>query len=408
MGARDVTWSCVDSLWPPGSGQLTRRPGRRPALLVLPSRRSPRLLVPTGIPSAASMLARHSRSRLQRFGQAVLSRAVRSGVLPLLPVWRIVAHDDGPGLSSIQSYVRAHLPTAAAVGVLLGPPRANAKPVLRVFDAAGRTIAFGKIGHNDLAAALVRHEHRVLQELRGAGFTHLEAPNVLHCGTWRGLEVLLIEALASSDRSGPSWKTPLSAMCELAEHADVTNGAIGVSSYLRGLRDRAAVLPKSSPVHDRVEAVASRVAQTHLSFGRWHGDWAPWNMGNGSDPVPLWDWERSQVDVPLGFDVVHFILQEQFKDQVGATAALAAVREGSEAALARWYRDREQTDATVLLYLCEILTRYVADGGPDPAPSLSSRIDTIMTMLSLLVDTAADADNAVDFDKTAEEFHADA
>jgi hypothetical protein len=56
-------------------------------------------------------------------------------------------------------------------------------------------------------------------------------------------------------------------------------------------------------------------------------------------------------------------------------------------------------DATVLLYLCEILTRYVADGGADPAPALRTRIETIITMFSLFPDIA---------DNTAEESHADA
>lgn len=345
------------------------------------------------------MLARHNRSRRQRLGQAVLSRGVRSGVLSLLPVWRVVAQDDGTGLSSIQSYVRTHLPAAAYVGALLGPPRANAKPVLRIFDDNGATIAFGKVGHNDLARALVRHEHQVLQELRDGGFTHLEPPKVLHCGSWRGLEVLLLGALASSGRAEASWELPASAMYEVAEHADVTTARVGESSYLRKLRDRVATLPPLSPMHQHVEAVARRTAQTQLSFGRWHGDWAPWNMGSGADPVPVWDWERSESDVPLGFDIVHFILQAEFKDQSGAAAAISAVHQGSSTALSRWYQDREQVDATILLYLCEILTRYVADGGADPAPALRTRITTLMRMLSLLTENT---------DNTAEESHADA
>jgi hypothetical protein len=411
MGVRQAgragAWSGVDSLWPQGTCELTRRPGRAPALLVLPSRRAPRLLVPTGLPSAASMLARHSRSRRQRLGQAMLSRGVSSGLLSLLPVWRLVPHADDRGDASIQSYVRTHLPAAASVGALLGPPRANAKPVLRVFDDKGRTIAFGKVGHNEIAGALVRHEHQVLQELRGAGFVHLEPPGVLHCGTWRGLDVLLLEALASSDRAEPSWELPVSAMYELAEHAGVTSGGVAESPYLRALRDRAAALPATSPVHDHLAVVAQRSGQMQLSFGRWHGDWAPWNMGSnmglsrgsGSSPVPLWDWERSQAAVPVGFDVVHFLLQEQFKDHAGAPTALAALRGASIAPLGRWYRDRGQVDATIQLYLCEILTRYVSDGGIDPTSSLRSRIATILTMLSLYPDITQNA---------AEEFHADA
>jgi hypothetical protein len=113
----------------------------------------------------------------------------------------------------------------------------------------------------------------------------------------------------------------------------------------------------------------------------------------------LWDWERSQAAAPVGFDVVHFLLQEQFKDHAGAPTALAALRGASIAPLGRWYRDRGQVDATIQLYLCEILTRYVSDGGIDPTSSLRSRIATILTMLSLYPDITQNA---------AEEFHADA
>jgi hypothetical protein len=342
------------------------------------------------------MLDRHSRSRRQRLGQAMLSGGVRSGVLSLLPIWRIVPHSDGAGESSIEGYVRAHLPAAVSVGALLGPPRANAKPVLRIFDGDGRTIAFGKVGHNELAAALVRHEHRVLQDLQNAGFQHVEPPRVLHCGSWQGLEVLLLGALAPSGRAAPSWELPLAAMHELAEHGEIVSVNVGESTYLQTLQQRVAKLPVSSPIHDHLKNVTARGAHVQLSFGRWHGDWAPWNMGAGSSPVPLWDWERSQVDVPLGFDAVHFILQGEFRNRADAAVAVSALRGRSAAALTRWYRNREQVDATVLLYLCEILTRYLADAGSDPSPALQTRIATIMTMLSLITDT------------TTEESHADA
>jgi hypothetical protein len=208
--------------------------------------------------------------------------------------------------------------------------------------------------------------------------------------------VLLLGALASSGRAAPSWELPIAAMHEVAESADIGNASVGDSSYLRRLQQGVASLPASSPVHDHLDSVTRRTAHVSLSFGRWHGDWAPWNMGAGSDPVPLWDWERSQVDVPLGFDVVHFILQEAFRNRADAAVAVSALRGQGAAALNRWYRNREQLDATVLLYLCEILTRYVADAGADPSPALRNRIRTILTMLTLITDN------------TAEESHADA
>jgi len=382
-----LPWPALDSLWPAGSRRLTRRPGRAPALLVLPSRRAPRMLVPTGLPQAGAMLERHSTSRRQRLGQTVLGRGVSSGLLPLLPVWRLVAHDGAEGVeggeaASIESYVRAQLPAARSVGVLLGPPRANAKPVLRVFDDAGATIAYGKVGHNALAASLVRSERAVLQSLSGESFDHLELPTVLHAGAWRGLEVLLLSALGAAGRAEPSWELPLPAMFEVAEHGRTGSGPVADSSYLRGLQERASSAGGPTGIDRHLDAVLGCTATTELSYGRWHGDWAPWNMGPSRTRVQLWDWERSQTDVPLGFDIAHFVLQKQFRDGAPAPAAAAALLEVTGGALRRWYAGRDQVDATVLLYLCEILQRYVADGGPSPSPALRNRVATIGTIIT--------------------------
>lgn len=342
------------------------------------------MLVPSGQPGAAAMLERHSRSRGQRFRQAVVARAVTAGLLPLLPVWRVLPAKSGDGTASIDGYVRMHLPRASAVGVLLGPPRANAKPVLRIFDDCGTTIAFGKVGHNELSAALVRHEHQVLHELSGADFAHLEIPQVLHFGTWHGLTVLLVSALQTAGRSEPSWQLPLAACVELAEQTEITTADVARSSYLQRLSRRTAALGQQSAVRDQVDAAVATIATTELSFGRWHGDWAPWNMGAGNDPVQLWDWERSQDDVPLGFDIVHFLAQQTFMARTPAPAALTTIRDGAADAMRRWDLGRHEVDATVLLYLCEILVRYTADAGASPSPALRNRIDAVTTMLTLL------------------------
>ena len=385
----DSALPAMQALWPNGSRRLTRRPGRSPALLVLPSRRSPRMLVPTGTAGAAAMLWRHSKSRRQRLGQAVLARSVRSGLLPLLPVWRLVptrGHgSDSPG--SIEEQIRVHVPSAASLGVLLGPVRANAKPVLRIFDTSGRTIAFGKVGHNELSAALVRREAEVLGELSGAPFTSFELPSVLFAGRWGESELLLMTPLGATDspagsHAPPSWELPLAAMVALAEHGGTVESVISASPFRGRLGERIDAAPTETAM--RLSVLVQRVDRHSgaraLGFGRWHGDWAPWNMGvptavGGS--VQVWDWERSETGVPLGFDVVHFLLQREFfRRTAGAEMADVLVESGSQA-LARWCPKREHVEATILLYLVEILARYATDGGPSPTPQLQSRIATI-------------------------------
>jgi hypothetical protein len=372
-------------LWPGGTRRLTRRPGRSESLLVLPSLRSPRMLVPSSAAGAESMLVRYSRSRRHLLAQQVLSRSVRTGLLPLLPVWRLTqTAKQSPG-AAIEEHVQAHVPQAVALGVLLGPPRANAKPVLRIFDRAGNTIAYGKVGHTPLSAALVRRETDVLLGLRHRPMVALEIPAVLHSGEWHGLDVLLITALTGMQGGAPSWELPLAAMYEVADGERTEPMPVRGSDYLADLRARVGGLPDNQGLAVMFDRVARHTAATELAFGRWHGDWAPWNMGSTPGRVQLWDWERSRAGVPLGFDIVHFVLQEQLVARADpATAAAALLRVGG-AALGRWYDQTQQREATVLLYLTEIVARYVGDAGLAPTSALRDRLRTIESVYSVIL-----------------------
>jgi hypothetical protein len=375
----------LELLWPRGARRLSRRPGRSPSLLILPTRRSPRLLVPSASPGAASMLARYSTNRRQRLAQRVLARSVSTGLLPLLPVWRLIPDDSRSDAVDIEDHVRAHVPEAVSVGVLLGPPRANAKPVLRVFDRAGRTIAFGKVGHTPLSAALVRRETEVLLDLQREPLTELVSPTVLHSGEWHGLEVLLMTALAPPHRGAPSWELPLAAMYELAQRRCSEPTPVGGSVYLADLAARVADLPAHRGLTRMFDRVSQDTAATELAFGRWHGDWAPWNTGSATRPLPVWDWERSRDGVPVGFDVVHFVLQQQLVQRADASTTAAALLRLAGDALGRWYATTAQREATVLLYLTEIVQRYAADAGQAPTAALRHRLRTIADVYSVII-----------------------
>jgi hypothetical protein len=376
-----------DLLWPGGARRLTRRPGRSPALLVLPTLRSPRMLVPSSARGAESMLVRFSRSRRHLLAQKVVSGSVRTGLLPLLPVWRLAPAAQGVGAAAIEDHVRSHVPKASAVGVLLGPPRANAKPVLRVFDRDGTTIAYGKVGHNDFSASLVRAETAVLLELRRRPLATLEFPTVLHAGEWHGLEVLLMTACHGANGGMPSWELPLAAMYELAERDRTEARELRGSDYLVDLAARVSGLQDNQNLALMYDRVARRAAATELAFGRWHGDWAPWNMGSTAGRVQLWDWERSRDGVPLGFDIVHFVLQQQLVGRADPSTAATSLLRVAGDALGRWYDQPGQREATVLLYLTEIVARYAADAdaGAAPTAALRHRLSTIEAVHSAIL-----------------------
>ena len=366
----------VRAMWPGATRRLTRRPVRRDSLLVLPRAGAPRMLVPADVGGAHLMLQRHANGRLRRVAQDLLVGAQRTGLLGLLPLQRLVPDDDGP---TIEQHLRAQLPEAHRIGVLLGPPRANAKPVLQVFAADGRTIAFGKLGHDATTRALVEAEATVLQELSERRLVKVEVPSVISCGSWNGMYLLLMTALAGSQRRATSWDLPLEAMAEVADEPMFGMEALAGGSYGRGLRTRLATSaePRLCEVLDRLEAEAGGVP---LQLGRWHGDWAPWNMARPAGRVQVWDWERSVTGVPVGLDVVHFQVQREMYARSSPEAAVQAARAAIGTAGERWGYDHEQLSATLLLYLLEVWHRYVSGSGAAPTPALRRRITTIERM----------------------------
>ena len=394
------TLSSVQGLWPPGAMRVTRRPGRRPALLLIPSAAAPRMLVPTRTRGAHVMLRRHSVSRRQTVVQNLLGLGVRTGLLGWLPVARVVVQATAaPGSAggSVEDHVRSVIPETAGLGVLLGPPRANAKPVLQVFDAAGRTIAFGKVGHEPYSAALVRHESLVLAEPRLRDLALVDAPATIEAGTWRGLELLLMTALSSSQQRASSWEVPADALRELAESTQVTTAPASTSPYWLALVDQVAALPGglSADLSELLRRAEPLARGTELGYGRWHGDSAPWNMGTAHGRLQLWDWERSTVGVPLGFDAVHFQFQRRFRRGATEGFDVDSVLAEVSGLLSVWYSHADQVRMTVLLYVVEILHRYreaLGDARPGQVgPPATGRDRTLVTFGGALIDRWASA-----------------
>lgn len=85
------------------------------------------------------------------------------------------------------------------VSLGLGTARTNRKPVLQVFDARGRSLAFVKVGENSVTEPLVRAEAASLRRLGECELPRLlEVPRLLHLGRWEGATVVAMTALETS------------------------------------------------------------------------------------------------------------------------------------------------------------------------------------------------------------------
>ncbi|TQN37557.1 hypothetical protein FHU33_4212 [Blastococcus colisei] len=372
-------------LWPAPASVWTGRAGEpAPAgmagdFVVVPSLDRPRLLVPLGSArAAATAVRRYSEpgSLPARLRLDALALAMRAGLGPAVMRDRLrvgtatpdsVASDSMPPPDTIETHLAEALGRPVRVSLHVGPARANRKPVLQLLSDAGEVLGFAKVGINDLTRRLVVDEARSLTELAAADFTRIEVPRVLHHGTWRGLEVLAQSPL-------PIWqkRVPLSpaglgaAMLEVAQVCGTGEEPLTTSRFWTGLDGALDGLADDDTVTQLRAAFASLTAAaagTVVPLGAWHGDWTPWNCASVRGRVLVWDWERFEHGVPLGFDALHFHLQRAVVGRrADARLAVAGCLSDAPALLAPFGIGRDEAAVVALSYLVALATRYLQDG----------------------------------------------
>lgn len=347
-----------------GTGSAVHR-----EFLLLPDARRPRLLVPVGRRPASAAVRRYGegRGRLARWGAAGLSVAGRLGIAQVLLRDRVQLRlPAGQVATGIEEHLREILGREVLVSMHLGPPRANRKPVLQLLSPAGETFAFVKVGVDPLTCQLVRAEGAALDAVGAAGLTTVIAPTALHRGEWRGLELLVQSALPVWCRRRPV--TPdlvLPAQREVAGIGRIAAGELTSSPYWARLTERIAALP-STPQAEQLAAalpdLAATAAGVELALGSWHGDWTPWNTAAVGSTLMVWDWERFESGVPVGFDAVHLALQtdlvNRLEDPRSSAHRCLATAAG---VLAPFGLTPRQADVTAMTYLVELATRYLGD-----------------------------------------------
>jgi hypothetical protein len=309
---------------------------RRYRYTLMPSRSRPQMVLSLGEWGAGwASLHRHSdaaplKVRVARELWAWTCRAGLAGLIFSPPVPdSVVGLRTGsvpwPDLIA-EVFGRRDLTVAISVGQL----RPQIKPILHVATRAGQPLGHIKVGWNDVTRSLVRQEADVLAALAGRGLTTSDAaggdqprgalrvPRVLHHGNWHGRDVLAV-----SDIGGSPWyhrgrtNLPAAATCQAGRALGVERQILGASSFWSELSVRAKRLVNHEAVDTGISAnlatalgrVESWHSATELDFGLMHGDWAPWNMASTGSSLAVWDWERSRIRGPLGFDAAFFRFQ---------------------------------------------------------------------------------------------------
>lgn len=386
----------VDTLWP---GAEVRSGGGRAdsatlTFLALPSPASPSILLPLRPSRATAAVLRAHRapqSVRQRVRHATMVTMARLGAAHLVPrkvtVVTPVPHPE----EALESHLGSIVGSRVTIGVHLGPPRANRKPILQLVSDHGKTVAFAKVGINDLTRDLVRGETAALRSLESVDFTSLTIPRILHSGGW-GKNVLLV--LAPVDTRNAPRSQPLLlqlAMVELSRSQGLAREVLVRSGYWKQLRCRIESMsgPQAAALLEGLASTEEHSIALDVGLGAWHGDWTPWNMATRGDRVVLWDWERFGTGVPVGFDALHFELQSAIRrGRLTPAEAASALTARAASLLAPFGVSRREVRIVTATYLLEIGARYLHDRQEEAGSRLGDISGWLLPELPALVSGA--------------------
>ncbi len=319
-------------------------------------------VVPAGSDSWRPLLAynrlRPGRVRLARAGLAV---AIASGLGRLVGERRVLTARPGDRV------LLDHLSTALGEPGLVfagtdRPCRDFVTPVLQLFAPGGRCVGFAKLGWDGVTRRMIDAEADALRRVRAASPAGVRVPEVLWHGTWQGLTVMVTAPMPTDIRRLPRRaRVPVEPLAEIAAvDGGVVATPIAASDYLRDAVEtgfRAATLGRRD-VLQRAERTESEFGPVSLTFGRWHGDWVPWNLGRTRESLFAWDWAYSAPAVPLGFDALHFAaLPEEVLGGASRSEAATHAVEVSTPALRALGLDAEQVRAVAALHRLELELR---------------------------------------------------
>lgn len=349
--------------------------------IAVPRASDPHLLLPRTPRSATAAALRDYNTGSTAWAHSkakVMALAAQLGLARLLPGRLVIDEPDTSGVHSVHGYLSDVLNDQVILGIYFGPERAVEKPVLQIITPHGRTIAFAKVGVNELTKKLVRREASNLAALANPrcsfSSTTLRVPRVLHWGEWCGLPVLVQEALPRGASRTPSETTLNRALLAIAESHGVASSYLQTGTYWKTLNTRVSKLHDGDHARTiRYILEAASLSETVLNFGTWHGDFAPWNMTHDRGALHVWDWEHLDNDVPMGFDALHLFIQTEVVSR-GATPAeaFANLFRHLPRVLAPFSLSPAQCRLTYMLYVAEIATRYLEDDEPQRRTSLGS------------------------------------
>lgn len=334
------------------------------SLVALPNRQRARMLLPREprLSSLALRRARHATSLRDRSVTRAARIALRAGLGRALG--EAITVPRGP--QTIDGFLSGVFRQEVVTATFLGPPRANRKPVIQVMEPSGKLLGMAKMGVSALSDSLVLAEARSLEALQSREFSRLLHPRLLSVHEWKSHPIVIQSPLQIwAQRSTSSPEARIAVAKEIAESSATFSANWWGSAHQQRVSAAIGQLANRSLRATLTAALELGIDQaTVCDFGAWHGDFTPWNIAmTPQGQMMVWDWERYDDGVPLGFDLLHYALMPMLRGQDG-TAATAAVRLCSEATevLSGFERSVGVARQVAVAYLVELACRYCADG----------------------------------------------
>lgn len=264
-----------------------------------------------------------------------------------------------------------------ALGIVMcGPPRANEKPVIQLHDRRGRTVAFVKVGWNELTRRLIADEGRALQRMADLAVPFV-VPEIVGAGTFGSSSWLALAPIEVGRQQPPTEDGVDQLGRSIEQTATTWRGPVADACFVHDLLRATRALPVSGPTASRL---ACRDAVRTMSLGASHGDFVPWNILSGSPRPAVWDWERYRTAVPLGYDRLHYRIQVGLHRSPASTRdTLMSVDREINSILADLPVD--QRCLHLHWYLVDIMARYERDIAENPSPLLPELVDQIHSYL---------------------------
>ncbi len=296
----------AELLNPPGTGGVG--PIERYALL--PNARDPRVIVPLTSRRAGERVLRQT-AHSRRLARSLLGWAVGLGLAPLVGGRMTVPARDRDGNPSLATWLGELIDIPdVAIGIALGAPRPNRKPVISMVTSDGTVHGYAKLAWNPLTQDLVGNEATWLDRVQRHPPAGIVAPELITVDTWRGHNVLVTRPLADLP-TVPGGITDADTVGAIAGLVAPSTGPVVGSAWWQGLERR--VADRASAGHTETRAVLDgltrRLDGTSWRFGAWHGDFTPWNARRTEAGIQVWDWERASSPVPVGLDAAHASFQ---------------------------------------------------------------------------------------------------